>query len=74
MYKLFELASQLYNYCTDFVINLSNLLHLSYYEINFLFFCLIYPVALIASFSFYVVQRQKLKNKKMEEMSIRLDN
>jgi hypothetical protein len=61
MHKISEWAPQPYNYCTDFVINLANMLHLSYYEINFLFFCLIYPVALMVSFSFYVAQRQKLK-------------
>jgi hypothetical protein len=67
MHKISEWVLQLYNYCTDFVINLSNLLHLSYYEINFLFFCLIYPVALMASFSFYVAQRQKLKKQENVE-------
>jgi hypothetical protein len=33
----------LYNYCTDFIINLTSLTSLSYYEINALIFLLIWP-------------------------------
>lgn len=36
MNQLFELVNWVYNYCTDFVINLTNILNLSYYEINFI--------------------------------------
>jgi len=40
---IFKLISFLYNYCTDFVINLANFTGLSYYEINFMLFCVVYP-------------------------------
>ncbi|MFM2156191.1 MAG: hypothetical protein RL516_940 [Bacteroidota bacterium] len=40
---IFKLISFLYNYCTDFVINLANFTELSYYEINFILFCVVYP-------------------------------
>ena len=62
MDKLFDCAYFLYNYCTDFVINLANLAHLSYYEINFIFFCVLYPVLSIASIFFYFIQRKRLRN------------
>lgn len=61
MDKLFDWTYFLYDYCTDFVINLANLLHLSYYEINFIFFCLLYPMLLLSSLLFYFIQRKKLK-------------
>jgi hypothetical protein len=38
------IAGHIYAYCTDFIINLSNLLHLSYYEVNALIFCMIWPI------------------------------
>lgn len=47
----------LYMYCTDFVIYLSNLSGLSYYEINFLFFCVLYPVLLILGTLFFILQK-----------------
>jgi hypothetical protein len=44
---IFKLISILYNYCTDFVINLANYTKLSYYEINFILFCIVYPALII---------------------------
>ncbi len=38
------IAGNIYAYCTDFVINLANLVQLSYYEINALIFCMIWPI------------------------------
>lgn len=38
------LGSMIYVYCTDFVINLGNLFNLSYYEINAIIFCVIWPL------------------------------
>ena len=34
----------IYAYCTDFVINLANIFNLSYYEINAIIFCIIWPL------------------------------
>ena len=42
-----RLGSEAYVYCTDFTINLANLTNTSYYEVNFLFFCVLYPLLLI---------------------------
>ncbi len=47
----------IYNYCTDFVINLANITGLSYYEINFIIFIILYPAALIFSFLFFILQK-----------------
>jgi hypothetical protein len=32
-----------YMYCVDFLINLSNILGSSYYELNFVLFCVLFP-------------------------------
>jgi len=57
-----ELGASLYVYCTDFLINLTNILNLSYYEINFFVFCLLYPILLVGSLALYVLQKRRLKN------------
>jgi hypothetical protein len=38
-----NLGGKLYVYCTDFIINMSNLLGISYYEFNFIIFCIVFP-------------------------------
>jgi fucose permease len=50
-----------YAYCTDFIINLANILHLSYYEVNFILFCVIYPILIIGLPIFYLVQKIRLR-------------
>ncbi|OOG77642.1 hypothetical protein [Algoriphagus sp. A40] len=45
MNAILELTYWLYNYCTDFVINLANIFKLSYYEINYILFVILYPLA-----------------------------
>ena len=64
MNELIELGGNLYAYCTDFVINLANLLNLSYYEINFMLFCVLYPLLFIGSFGAYLVQKIRLERLK----------
>jgi len=59
---LVEFAKSLYAYCTDFIINLANILNLSYYEINFFVFCLLYPILIVGSIALYVMQKRRLKN------------
>jgi len=62
MTKLMELVNFVYNYCTDFIINLANLFYLSYYEINFIIFCLLYPLLVVGLTVVYFVQKKRLKN------------
>ena len=60
MNEIVKFGMNLYSYCTDFVINLANILDLSYYEINFIVFCILYPLLLISSFGFYIMQKVRL--------------
>ena len=56
-----RLIDHIYVYCTDFVISLANLLGLSYYEINFLLFIVLFPLALAVSFVVFLWQRRMWK-------------
>lgn len=56
-----EIANFVFAYCTDFIINLANIFHLSYYEINFIIFCLLYPISIIGSMGIYFFQKMRLK-------------
>lgn len=51
----------LYAYCTDFIINIANITGLSYYEVNFVIFIIIYPLLLLMSPTIYVIQKLRLK-------------
>ena len=60
MREFFEsLLVTVYFYCTDLIINLANIFNLSYYEINFLVFCVLYPLLLIGSIAIYLLQRKR---------------
>ena len=61
MNSLFHLFKELYAYCTDFIINLANITGLSYYEVNFIIFIVIYPLLLIMSPTIYFIQKLRLK-------------
>ncbi len=61
MTQLIVFAKFLYAYCTDFIINAANMLNLSYYEINFIVFCLLYPLLTMGLLFLYVVQKIRLK-------------
>ncbi len=50
----------IYNYCTDFVINFANLTHSSYYEINLVLFCIVYPILLIVLPTIYIIQKIRI--------------
>ncbi len=66
---MIQLVRWIYIYCTDFMINLANLMHLSYYETNFFLFCIIFPAMLVASSAFYIFQLirlNRLKKKSIE--------
>lgn len=59
---MMDIVNYIYVYCTDFVINVANLTNLSYYEVNFIFFVILYPSALFGSILFYIIQKRRLKN------------
>jgi len=40
-----DIVNEIFVYCGDFVINLANLLGISYYEVNAIIFCLLFPLA-----------------------------
>jgi hypothetical protein len=61
-----DLVKALYVYCTDFVINLANILNLSYYEVNAILFCFLYPLLIIGLTMLYFIQKRRLKNIKTE--------
>ena len=60
MSDLMSLVDYLYVYCTDFIINLANILGLSYYEVNILIFCLGYPLVIMGLLLVYFVQTWRL--------------
>lgn len=61
MNELIQFGKYLYVYCTDFIINLANLFGLSYYEVNAVIFCFLYPVILTVLLIIYVKKRIELR-------------
>ena len=61
MDELTKLVTEIYVYCTDFIINLSNLLGASYYEMNTVIFCVIYPLLLIGLLALFIIQKRRLR-------------
>jgi|JI10StandDraft_1071094.scaffolds.fasta_scaffold280350_2 hypothetical protein len=61
MDSLLYLFKYLYAYCTDFIINIANITGLSYYEVNFVIFILVYPLLLIVSPIVYMIQKSRLR-------------
>ena len=70
MNNVIQLFKELYTYCTDFIINLSNITGLSYYEVNFVVFIIIYPLLLITTLVIFIIQRLRLKNYIKKNMTI----
>jgi len=61
-----KIGIMLYVYCTDFTINMANILGLSYYEINSFIFCILWPVitlSLILIFVFLKLRYKHLRSK-----------
>ena len=54
-----ELVNSIYNYCTDFMINLANHSGLSYYEVNFILFGVLYPLLLLFLLFFFLYKRRR---------------
>jgi hypothetical protein len=65
MERLSEIVNGIYVYCTDFIINLANILDWSYYEVNALIFCLIYPLFIIVLIGIFFIQKWRLKKVKL---------
>ena len=61
MEQLEKIGIYVYVYCTDFVINLANLMGLSYYEMNTLFFIIVWPVITLVLIIVYFVQVLRFK-------------
>ena len=55
-----KIVKFIYTYCTDFVINLANLVHLSYYEINALIFVIIWPILSLILVLIFLIQAYQL--------------
>ena len=64
-----SLAKEIYVYCTDFVINLANILNLSYYEINTIIFCFLYPLLIVGLIAIYLFQKRRLNKLKPKQKS-----
>lgn len=58
--ELAKMAAGLYAYCTDFIINLANLMHLSYYEVNTLIFIVAWPIITVVLLVLYFILKIKL--------------
>lgn len=56
-----EVFQALYAYCTDFIINLANFWEISYYEVNFIIFVVLYPLAFVLTLASYLYYNRKLK-------------
>ncbi len=56
-----EIGLWIYGYCTDFVINVANLTGISYYEINALLFCFLWPVMTLALFIWFCYLKLQIK-------------
>lgn len=67
MGPIIHLFKALYAYCTDFVINLANLSGLSYYEVNFVFFVILYPLIFIVSLAIFIIQKRRLSKLKFQD-------
>ena len=68
--ELIHLFKELYAYCTDFVINFSNITGLSYYEVNFIIFILLYPFLLFVTPIIYFIQKRRLAVIRKKTMTI----
>ncbi len=55
-----EILFTFYYYCTDLCINLANIFHISYYEINYIIFCILHPIIMISVPIFYIIKKRKL--------------
>lgn len=62
-----DIVNYIYGYCTDFVINIANLIGISYYEINALLFCILFPLFTILLIIILGIQQVIIKIKTNEK-------
>lgn len=55
---------EVYVYCTDFIINLANLTHTSYYEVNAFIFCFLWIVVTFGLIVLLLIQFLRLQRLK----------
>ena len=58
---LFKIACYLYVYCTDFTINIANLFSISYYDVNAMIFCVLWPTITFLLTFIYIIQKIRLR-------------
>lgn len=66
-----QIVAYIYVYCTDFIINLANIFGLSYYEINALIFCVIFPLFTAILTFVYILQKVRLRKTKNNSFNIK---
>jgi len=64
MNLLFKITFDLYVYCTDFTINIAKLFSISYYDVNAMIFCVLWPAITIILTSIYIIQKIRLRRLK----------
>ena len=64
MNLLFKIVFGLYVYCADFTINIAKLFSISYYDVNAMIFCLLWPAVTIMLTSIYIIQKIRLRKLK----------
>ncbi len=71
MGRLMDIVNFIYAYCTDFVINIANILGLSYYEVNTFIFVILYPLLIIGLICLFVIQILRLRYWKKETQPLK---
>lgn len=70
MGKIEYFGAELYVYCTDFIINISNILGISYYEFNFIIFCVVFPILTLFLVMRLLYLKYRLYKIKLSNMSL----
>jgi len=60
MDTLLEIVNSVFAYCTNFILNLTEILSVSYYEVNAVLFVILWPVLTIALIVLNIYQRAVL--------------
>lgn len=70
MDRLMDIVNFVYAYCTDFVINIANILGVSYYEVNTFIFVILYPLLLVGLTCLFVIQILRLRYWKKTNINV----
>jgi hypothetical protein len=70
MDSLFKFGANIYAYCTNFIINLANLFGISYYEINGLIFCILWPIITVLLIVLFVII--KLRYNYLKSLNVKI--